>query len=107
MDRYLVVVLDCFAQEVDDLTEELLHLDVDVATRRLESVWHAAESLSELPHRGAVAREDEGCPYEVRQLLVDRYRLLYSIQEEPQRVYLLALRHGRAQLRWLPDLIGG
>jgi plasmid stabilization system protein ParE len=55
------------------------------------------DSLSELPHRCALAPENREFPFEVRQLLFGRephqYRVLFTTKDDA--VVILHIRHGR------------
>ncbi len=64
------------------------------AKRWLERVWDAVESLERLPRRAAKAQEDEFLAYEVRQRVVGSHLLLFTIDDEPRKVWVVGLRHG-------------
>lgn len=79
----------------------------DAAARWLEKMIDAAGSLAEMPRRSALAEEDAHRSYEVRQLLVENYLLLYTIIDETQSVWIIGFRHGRqrADVEQLPRVI--
>ena len=80
-------------QARDALTEALEFIAQDSqagARNLLSNCLVAAASLAELSERGQVVEEASG--HEVRQLLVQRYRLLYEVQTS--EVHILALVHG-------------
>lgn len=81
------------AQARDALTEALEHLAGDsraAAERLLTDCLAAASSLAELSQRGH--RIEEASEAAVRQLIVQRYRLLYEVTDA--EVQILALIHG-------------
>ena len=80
-------------QAREALTEALEHIAEDsrpAAERFLSDCLAAAASLAELSQRGH--QVDEATDAEVRQLIVQRYRLLYEVTEA--EVHILALIHG-------------
>lgn len=64
-----------------------------VAERWLEELEEAIATLQELPFRCSVAPEDRYFDLEIRQLLTDRYRILFTVVGS--RVNVLHLRHRR------------
>ena len=64
------------------------------AKRWLERVWDAVDSLERLPRRAAKAQEDEFLAYEVRQLVVGSHLLLFTIDDDQRKVWVIGLRHG-------------
>lgn len=80
-------------QARDALNEALEYIAQDSPSRArqlLTDCLAAAASLAELSERGQVV-EEANRP-EVRQLLVQRYRLLYELEDA--EVHVLALLHG-------------
>lgn len=80
-------------QARDALNEALEYIALDSpasAQQLLTDCLGAAASLAELSERGQVV-EETSRP-EVRQLLVQRYRLLYEVHNA--EVHILALLHG-------------
>lgn len=80
-------------QARDALNEALEYIaqnSPDRARQLLTDCLAAAASLAELSERGQVVEEASG--QEVRQLLVQRHRLLYEVQAA--EVHILALVHG-------------
>ena len=73
------------------------------AERWLQRVQDAAKTLVRFPHRCALAPENRYRPYEIRWLGVDRFMLLFAIEEASKRVWILSARHGH-QLPKLADL---
>ncbi|MCB1053945.1 MAG: type II toxin-antitoxin system RelE/ParE family toxin [Acidobacteria bacterium] len=65
------------------------------AERWLERVREAARTLSRLPNRCALAPETSFRPYDIRWLGVDRFMLLFAVDEATRSVWILFARHGR------------
>lgn len=66
------------------------------ALRWLERVWDAVDSLEQRPRRAGIAEEDAYLDYEVRQLIVGSHLLLFTIDEDRRKVWVIGLRHGTA-----------
>ena len=64
------------------------------AKRWLERVWDAVDSLEQWPRRAAKAQEDEFFAYELRQLVVGNRLLLFTIDEDQRKGWVVGLRHG-------------
>ncbi len=64
------------------------------AKRWLERVWDAVDSLEDWPRRAAKAQEDEFLAYEVRQFMVGSHLLLFTIDDDQRKVWVVGLRHG-------------
>lgn len=64
------------------------------AQRWLERVWDAVDSLERSPGRGPKAQEDAYVRYEVRQLIVGNHLVLFTIDEEDRKVWIIGFRHG-------------
>lgn len=97
MTRYAVEVTDA---ALDAIAEQARYIAVDArallnAARWVERIWDAADSLEQLPRRGALAEENAYVEHEVRQLVVGRHLLLFTVDEECKTVWVLGLRHGR------------
>lgn len=79
--------------------------DPEGATRWLEGIFDAAETLAEMPYRCSPAPENQYRDYEIRRLLVGNYLVLFTVAEEDQTVWVIGVRHGRRLPRpdELPD----
>lgn len=64
------------------------------AKRWLERVWDAVDSLERFPRRAAKAQEDQLVAYEVRQFVVGSHLLLFTVDEDQRKVWVIGLRHG-------------
>ncbi len=73
------------------------------ATRWLQRMFEAIQTLETFPMRCALAEENEGVDYDVRQLPVGSAVLLFTIDEESKTVWLIAFR-GQGQLASCDDL---
>ena len=67
----------------------------EIATRWLQRVLNAGDSLGEMPRRCARALEDVFFPYEVRAMVIGQFVLLFTIVEETKTVWVISARHGR------------
>jgi plasmid stabilization system protein ParE len=76
------------------------------AERWIQRVWDAVDSLEQFPRRGALAEENDDVDYEVRQLLVGSSTLLFTVDDERNTVWVIALR-GEGQLPRPQDLPSG
>ncbi len=64
------------------------------AERWLARIWDAVDSLEQSPRRAAKAEEDAYVEYEVRRLVIDSHLLLYTIDDDRRKVWIIGLRHG-------------
>jgi toxin ParE1/3/4 len=64
------------------------------AARWLERVWDVINDLEHLPDRHSLAAESAFRPYEVRRALVGDYLLLFTIDAESRKVWVIGFRHG-------------
>jgi plasmid stabilization system protein ParE len=72
-----------------------------VARQWYQGLLNAIESLSEMPNRCPLARENKSFSQEIRQLLYGRgrnsYRVLFVVLEEASTVRILHIRHAAQQ----------
>ena len=89
---------------LDEAVAYLAQDSLTAAQRLLESALESASSLSVMSERGRIVPELENPA--IRELLVQRYRLLYEVQET--RVEILAFIHGaRDFAKWQRSIAGG
>jgi len=69
----------------------------------LASAWDAVESLETMPKRCPVAAGFDGVPYEVRSVLAGSVSLLFTVSDERDTVWVIAVR-GQGQLPRLDQL---
>ena len=63
------------------------------AQRRLERIWDAVDSLTQSPRRAAKAEENAYVEYEVRQLAIDSHLLVFTVDDDLRKVWVIGLRH--------------
>lgn len=71
--------------------------------------WRLLERIASLdfsPRGCSLAPEDEYTPFEVRQALFGRYRILFTIKDDVPTVYVLTVRHGARQFMSEEELAG-
>ena len=86
----------------DAISEQARYIAVDQqqpmnAEEWLQSAWEVIDSLETLPHCCAIAEENEDVDYEVRFILAGRTSLLFTVDEDRETVWIIALR-GEGQL---------
>ncbi|MEN8149309.1 MAG: type II toxin-antitoxin system RelE/ParE family toxin [Planctomycetota bacterium] len=64
------------------------------ARRWLERILDAVMSLEQWPRRAARAEEDGYVKFEVRRLVVGSHLLLFTLDDEQRKVWIIGLRHG-------------
>ncbi len=60
----------------------------------LAKIWDAVDSLEQSPRRAGKAEEDAYVEYEVRRLVIGTHLLLFTIDDDRQKVWIIGLRHG-------------
>ena len=88
--RYRVIWTEQGSRTLDEALEHVAHQSLPAARRLLTECLTAADSLEELPERGHQVPETDRHP--VREIFVQRYRLLYDVHASTVRI--LALIHG-------------
>jgi len=86
--------------DIDGILEWLIWKHAgEAGLRWFEGLEEAIASLSEMPHRCALAPENRSFPFEVRHLLYGRkphvYRVIFRVIDD--MVYILHVWHGRPQ----------
>ena len=64
------------------------------AERWLGRICDAVVSLEQFPQRAAKAEEDAYVKYKVRRLVIDSHLLLFTIDDDRRKVWIIGLRHG-------------
>ena len=64
------------------------------ARRWLEQVWDVIDGLEHMPQRHNLAPESDSKTYEVRRALVGDYLILFTINEDAHKVWVIGFRHG-------------
>lgn len=96
MTRYAVELTDAALAAI---TAQTRYIAVEAqsptnAERWLDQVWDAVDSLDQSPHRAVRAEEDAYVKYEVRQLVVGSHLLLFTVDDDQRKVWIIGLRHG-------------
>ena len=79
--KYRVLVQPAAEREIDAAYLYLLeHASAQVALNWLNEIERAIETLETMPRRRAKAPEDVYFEQDIRQLLVDPYRILFTIE---------------------------
>lgn len=94
---YRVIVTD---PAFEKIREQARYIAVEqhapeAASRWLERVLAASDTLAEMPRRCALAPENDYRPYEIRWLGVGTFVLLFTVDETARTVYVIGARHGR------------
>jgi toxin ParE1/3/4 len=63
------------------------------AARWLEQVWDVIDGLQAMPSRHNLADEDAFKSYEVRRALLGDYLILFTIDEDNRKVWVIGFRH--------------
>lgn len=92
MAQYLVDFTRAAEREIEEIEEWIAADSPEASLRWLESLLDAVDRLETMPARCPLAPENHDHLEEVRQLILGRYRVLFTIQ--PGRVTILHVRHG-------------
>lgn len=88
---YQINVTPKAVADIEEIRAFIAAYSQDAAERILELLESAFESLRELPRRHVLAPEARTHHREIRQMLVDNYRVLYRSDDE--WVHILRIRH--------------
>lgn len=82
------------------IREQAFWIATEQAGPRIAADWlkRIEESIGELetmPRRFPFAKEDEWCDYEVPQMSIGQFVLLFTIHDDEQQVWIVHARHGR------------
>lgn len=92
--RYEVIVQPDAEAELEECYRYIWKDAPERAARWRRQVLQRALSLERFPIRCVLAPENGAFGYEVRQLIVGAYRLLFTIDEPTRQVHVLHVRHG-------------
>jgi toxin ParE1/3/4 len=96
----MAYLVEMTARAARDL--EILYLQKNAAESRVAARWYngleeAVSSLTAHPYRRPVAPETHRMKRPLRHLLYGKkphvYRVVYEVQEQPQKVWVLTIRH--------------
>ena len=101
MSRFAVELTDA---ALSAIAEQARYIAVDAqapvnAQSWLERIWDAADSLERWPCRATLAEEDAYVVYEVRQLVVGKHLILFTVDEERRKIWIIGFRHGHRRPR--------
>jgi plasmid stabilization system protein ParE len=101
MSRYTVELTEA---ALSAIAEQARYIAVDAqaplnARRWLERIWDAVDSLERWPCRASLAEEDAYVEYEVRQLIVGRHLILFTVDDEHRTIWVIGFRHGHRRPR--------
>ena len=104
---YIVEFTDVADMEVQEILVWMIGVSPEKAGKWQDGLEKAVDSLSEFPRRCPLAPENSAFHVEVRQLLYEKYRILYILVDadgdgEDDTVRILHVRHG-ARKPLLPD----
>jgi len=91
--RYRVEIARTALADVDGIVGWLADRSPTVANSWLAEFERACATLRDMPLRGAVAPESDSVGHEVRQIFVDRHRVLYVVHDGV--VTVVHVRHGQ------------
>jgi len=108
VNRFTVEVTD---SALSAIAEQARYIAVDAqaplnARRWLERIRDAVDSLERWPLRAALAEESALLDFEVRQLVVGKHLLLFTVDAHRSTIMVIGLRHGHRLPRpgdLLPD----
>jgi plasmid stabilization system protein ParE len=90
--RFRVELTEPAERDIAEAEEWIAAASPAAAERWIDGLLSALESLGTMPRRCALAPEDEDHLEEIRQLIYQRYRVLFTISG--RRVLVLHVRHG-------------
>jgi len=73
------------------------------AARWLQGLYDEIDSLERFPERCSYAREREYLEEELRQLVYKSHRLVFSVDQAKNTVYVLYVRHGKRRAVGEPE----
>ena len=97
MKRYKIVILPNAEQDIEESYHYIRENAPQNARKWCQEVYSKIRSLSTLPLRCPLAPENDFFAEEIRHLIIQDYRILYTVDDDT--VYILHARHGRQQ--WL------
>lgn len=102
--RYRVVLSPSARVHLQEIVAYLETEAPAAADDVLERLMAQIASLSEFPHRAAIAREEIFFHLGLRQLIVSPYRVIFRIDEPALEVHVLWVRHAARRSMGEPDI---
>ncbi len=91
---YRVELSPSTVDDIRTIVEYIARDSVESANQWRQQLFALLVRLASLPGSCSLAPENEYCEIEVRQLIFGQYRVLFTIQEDVDQVYVLTVRHG-------------
>ena len=92
MKQYNIVILPNAEQDIEASYLYINEESPQNALNWYQDIYSKIQSLSTLPSRCPLAPENEFFEAEIRHLIIQNYRVLYTI--EANAIYILHVRHG-------------
>ena len=86
MQTYNVEIPDTVFAELEEQAFYIAQDSVDAALKWYDLMEEKIQTLQTLPARCAVAEESRYCDFEVRQLIVGNYRVLFRIESTTVKI---------------------
>jgi plasmid stabilization system protein ParE len=86
MKKYNVEIPDCVIGEIEEYVYFIAQDSVENAFRWYEKIEAGINKLDSLPERCTVAEESQYFDFEVRQLIIGNYRVLFRIKSNAVQV---------------------
>lgn len=97
MRQYAIVILPNTEQEIEAAYRYIKEVSSINALNYYQVLYQKIQWLSSLPLRFSLAPENDFFEEEIRHLMIDNYRILFTIKDDT--VYILYARHDFQQ--WL------
>jgi len=88
---YRIIIEDQAYSEMDEAYQWMAQYSPETAMLWYFDITAKIESLKKFPLRCSLAPENQFFPHEIRQLLVGKYRILFTVRDE--FVHVLHVRH--------------
>lgn len=92
MPKYLVEFGRAAEREIEEIEGWIAADSTEAAGRWMDGLLAAVDRLERMPFRCPLAPENESHAEEIRQMIYERYRILFAVL--PGRVVILHVRHG-------------
>ena len=80
--------------EIEAIVEHISRDSLENAKRWKHGVFERTRGVQSQPYGCTLAPENELCDFEVRETYLGMYRLLFTVSEAENAVYVLGVRHG-------------
>ncbi len=79
-------------EDVEEIVSYIRRDTLDAANRWVLRLFEKLDGMTEFPHACSLAPEDERCQIGVRQAVFGSYRILSSIREKENVIWILSVR---------------